>query len=370
VARPIKQRGKWRIRWFDQDGARQSAVFTDYRAALDELRRREAEVTEVRLGLRPRRPAARSFDELCDYWIEHRAPRKRSGKDDESIIRVHLRPAFGRLQLANVGLADVDAFVATRGHLDPKTVANLLTMLIAMLNYAKDLGWLQSVPRIRKPRVRFNEHDFHYLRTVDEIRRLLQAASAEGAMALALYSTAVYTGLRAGELADLTWDLINFETRLITVRGSFGGPTKGGDTRYVPILDPLLIILREWRLKNPLTVVFPNANGGKQGPSARIFQEIFHRVLDAAGFPKVHRRGKERRYLVFHDLRHTFASHWVMNGGDVFKLQRVLGHKSMVMTMRYAHLAPDAFAADYGRLGADPRRDAVVLPLKRESILH
>ena len=42
-----------------------------------------------------------------------------------------------------------------------------------------------------------------------------------------------------------------------------------------------------------------------------------------------------------------------MNGGDVFKLQKILGHKSIQMTMRYAHLAPDAFSADYGRLGGD-----------------
>ncbi len=85
--------------------------------------------------------------------------------------------------------------------------------------------------------------------------------------------------------------------------------------------------------------------------SARVFQEIFHRVLDAAGFPKVEKNGKPRRYIVFHDLRHTFASHWVMNGGDIFKLQKILGHKDVTMTMRYSHLSPAAFATDLGRLG-------------------
>lgn len=366
MAKPTKQRGKWRIRWIDENGNRQSAVFPDYKTALEEQRRREAESTEVRLGLRPKRPVAHTFNELCDYWLEHRAPRKRSQKDDESIIRVHLRPAFSRLRLANIGVADVDTFVATRCHLDPKTVANLLTLLVAMLNYAKDLGWLLVVPRIRKPKVRFNEHDFQFLRTTDEIRRCLEAAQVEGPMAVAMYAMAIYTGLRAGELAELTWDLISFDKRLITVQGSFGGPTKGGDTRYVPILDPLLPILRAWRLQNPLKIVFPNVDGNKHGPSARIFQEIFHRALDRADFPKVQRRGKERRYIVFHDLRHTFASHWVMNGGDIFKLQRILGHKSVAMTMRYAHLAPDAFSGDYGRLGATATKEAEIVPLRRE----
>lgn len=57
-------------------------------------------------------------------------------------------------------------------------------------------------------------------------------------------------------------------------------------------------------------------------------------------------------YITFHDLRHTFASYWVRQAGDLFRLQKILGHKSVTMTMRYAHLAPDAFASDYGRLGA------------------
>ena len=104
-------------------------------------------------------------------------------------------------------------------------------------------------------------------------------------------------------------------------------------------------------------------------PSGRIFQEVLHRVLDAAEFPKVQRNGKERPYVRFHDLRHTFASHWVMKGGDFFKLQKILGHQSVQMTMRYAHLAPDAFAGDYGRLGsAVAVGDAEIVELKRRSV--
>ncbi len=62
----------------------------------------------------------------------------------------------------------------------------------------------------------------------------------------------------------------------------------------------------------------------------------------------------------------SFASHWVMRGGDLFKLQKILGHKSIQMTQRYAHLAPDAFVNDYGRLGgAVAVGDAAVLDLAR-----
>ena len=194
-------------------------------------------------------------------------------------------------------------------------------------------------PRIRKPRIPLFSNDFNYLRTEEELNRFLDAALQEGEMVFTLYAAAIYTGMREGELAGLHWDDVDFEKRLITVQRSFLGPTKANDVRYVPILDPLLHILKMWRLRMPGQLVFQNRDGGMQQRSARIFQEVLKRVLKRANFPQVKRNGKYRGYVVFHDLRHTFSSHWVMNEGDIFKLQKILGHKSLAMTMRYAHLA-------------------------------
>ena len=107
----------------------------------------------------------------------------------------------------------------------------------------------------------------------------------------------------------LDWGDVDPETRRITVQRSFDGPTKSDRMRYVPILDVLLPVLREWRLRNPDRLVFPNRDGAMQCESASIFQEIFHRVLYVAQFPKVRRNGMDQSYVRFHDLRHTFASH-------------------------------------------------------------
>jgi integrase len=110
--------------------------------------------------------------------------------------------------------------------------------------------------------------------------------------------------------------------------------------------------------------VFTNRDGGMLQPSGRIFQEALHDVLKAAGFDKVERNGKKRPYIRFHDLRHTFASHWTMRGGDLYKLQRVLGHKSAQMTLRYAHLLPSAFKDDFARFGGEPTvEDASVVEI-------
>lgn len=348
MAKPRKHYNGYRARWTDEHGRRHSETCPTFAEAMSVQRARESQVDEIKRGIRSPRIADRKFDALCDYWLTKRAPLKRSGKDDESIIRRHLRPFYAGKPLTAIGTATIDEYKATHAALNAKTVANHLTLLGSMLNLAVELGWLARKPRIAKPRVALFSHDFRYLRTASEVDRFLVSARDEAdPSVVVLYATAVFTGMRAGELAGLRWDDVDFANRHITVQRSFDGPTKAGDVRYVPILDALLATLRDWRLRNPLPFVFPNNAGVMHAPSARIFQEVFHRVLKRAGFAA----GDHRSYIRFHDLRHTFASHWVMNGGDVFKLQKLLGHKSMQMTMRYAHLAPHAYEADYARFG-------------------
>lgn len=342
---------RWRIRWHDESGVRRSETYGDYREASDKLKEHEAKVAEIRRGLRNADPPTKLFGELCDYWETYRAPLKRSGDHDRSILRAHLRPAFGEMRLQDVRGEAIDRFRVERAHLDEKTLSNHLTLLITMLTVAVELHWLNDVPKIRKPRIRKIRRDYRWLRSQEEIDRFLAATKAEDRHVFVLCAMAIYTGMRAGELAGLHWADINFDRRLITVQRSFDGPTKADDVRYVPILDPILPVLREWRLLHPGTLVFTNRDGGMFGPSARVFQEVLHRVLERADFPRLKRKGRTDRYITFHDLRHTFASHWVMRGGDLFKLQKILGHKTVDMTMRYAHLTPDAFTGDFDRLG-------------------
>lgn len=374
MAKPVRHGDKWRIRWFDATGNRRSAVFDDYKRAQLELGRRLAEVDDVKKGVRDADPEDKTGNDLFDYWEEKRAPRKRSKKDDLSIIRKHLRPFFGAKRLRDIGVEEGDDYVNLKideQGLSEKYVHNHLTLLGTMLRAAAGfrVPWLHKVPKFNKPRLSLFSTDYAWLRTDDEVARFLRAARAEGEMVFMVYATAVYTGMRAGEIAALEWPDIDLDRRLITVHRSFYGPTKSGRVRHVPILDPLLPLLKAWRLRHPGRLVFSNIAGGMLAPSARIYQEVLHRVLEAAGLRKVQRAGKERPYVTFHGLRHTFASHWVMKGGDIFKLQKILGHASITMTQRYAHLAPEAFVSDYARLGGGLTLDGatvIELPVRTD----
>lgn len=124
-------------------------------------------------------PPKKTVSDLCDYWLKNKAPLKRSRKDDESIIRRHLRPEFGPVLLTELGIEHFDRFVASRRHLDKKTLNNILTLLKTMLNLAVDLNWLQRVPRFKKPKVRRFSKNYRYLKTKDEICVLLRSAREE-----------------------------------------------------------------------------------------------------------------------------------------------------------------------------------------------
>jgi integrase len=347
MAKPVKHGKSWRIRWIDEVGIRRSECFITYRDAEYALKKIETEVEEIRKGIRLPTLPKKNFEDLCESFLRYRSSRKRNPEDDESLMRVHLKPFFKECPVLQVG-SKTNEFILSKKSMNPKTLHNILTLLISMLRFAHEERWIFSVPKIKKPKITLFNSDFHYLRTDHEIHQFLGAAKTEGELPYYLYSTALYTGMRAGELAGLQWKDIDFNRRLITVSHSYGGPTKNGETRYVPILDALLPLLLEWRDKTPsICFVFENKSGGMHQESSRIFQETLHKVLDRGKFPRAIRSGKIKRYIVFHDLRHTFASHWMMKGGNIFKLQKILGHKSSQMTQRYAHLEPGIFEADH-----------------------
>jgi integrase len=363
VAKPTKHYGMWRIRWVDENRCRHSEVYEKRDDAVFRLREHEQKVAEIKRGRRLPDPPPKKFEEVDAYWMRTRAAGKRSRACDESLLRAHLRPAFSGKVLSEIRKVEIDSFVASKAHLHKNTRHHILTLLVSLLSQAIELGWLRSLPKIEKPKLKLFSRDLHYLRSGEERDRFLRAASDQGELGFALYATAHFTGMRQGELAGLRWSEVDLEKRLIIVAHSWDGPPKNGDPRPVLIVDALLPIMASWRLRSSSPFVFPNRDGAMFSKCARVFQESFHATLDRAGFPMVERHGRLRRYIRFHDLRHSFATAWILYGGDFFKLQQILGHASPQMTMRYAHFAPSAFAADYGRFGeALILGDALVVP--------
>jgi integrase len=126
------------------------------------------------------------------------------------------------------------------------------------------------------------------------------------------------TGLRRGEVFNLTWDHVNFQTRILTVDGK---GTKTGQTRHMPLNDEALAVLRAWRAQSMSGgFVFP----GKKGSRLDNVRKSWAGVLHEAGITGFR----------WHDLRHDFASKLAMAGVPLNTVRDLLGHSTMTMTLR------------------------------------
>jgi integrase len=127
------------------------------------------------------------------------------------------------------------------------------------------------------------------------------------------------TGLRLGELVSLRWANIDFQGALLTVEGN---TAKSEQTRHVPLNTEAVDVLTRWRKQQTDTErVFPIAR----------FKTAWTAILERAHISKFR----------WHDLRHHFASRLVQAGVPLNTVRELLGHGSLAMTLRYAHLAPD-----------------------------
>jgi site-specific recombinase XerD len=150
-----------------------------------------------------------------------------------------------------------------------------------------------------------------------------------------LYVTALNTGLRRGELCGLKWDKVHFDKSLIEVsrmrtRDGLTETTKSKVFRFVPMNETVKAILLELHKRRSNVFLFLNT---KNEPIS-----VHHCYRD---FKKLQADAQIEKTIRFHDLRHTFASQFMMHGGNLYDLQKILGHSDSKMTQIYAHLSPE-----------------------------
>lgn len=327
-------KGHWFVdlRWERERIRRRSPVDTK-RGALDFERRLRQQLLdgtfEIDKEVEPTQEiptfAAFAVEFLSTYARANNKPSEIHSK--ETMLRVHLTPAFGKLKLTEVDMRSIERYKAKKldSGLSPKSVNNTLTCLRRMLVLAMEWGLLKELPRVKwlkAPKPEFDFLDF------EEAERLLKHADEEWRPMLVV---ALKTGLRLGELLALRWedvDLIagRLMVRRAVARGIIGTP-KSGKPREVPLSGDAVKALKACsHLKGEL--IFGGEGGEmltKNGTKHPLW-----RACKRAGL----------RLVGWHCLRHTFASHLAMRGVPLISVQQMLGHSTIEMTMRYAHLAP------------------------------
>ena len=200
----------------------------------------------------------------------------------------------------------------------PATINRDLSRLRHMLNIAVEWELLEESPMKGMKFLRENNARTRYL-SLEECQRLI--ASCIAPHIRAIVTVALHSGMRLGEILNLRWHDLDFASGFILVRDS-----KNGESRHVPMDATLFALFRAYPHRLGTDLVFSSPAGG-------------HIVDVRTGFLNSCKRAGLID-LHFHDLRHTFASQFVMSGGDLYILKEILGHKSITMTQRYAHLSP------------------------------
>jgi integrase len=272
-----------------------------------------------------------TFDELAGKYVENYQAQKGFSRMKQYVV-AELRETFGKHYLSEITYLDLETYRNRRRSTPtwagkPRadaTVNREVATLRHMLNKAVEWGMLENNPFSKgsKLGLKENNHRLRFL-TEEEVGALLKACSDLSTYSphlRPLVETALNTGMRRGELLSLKWEQIRNGFIYLT-------KTKTNKARQIPINDRLAQVFQEVRRGNQMKseFVFCNANGGRLYTVNRSFPSACRR----AGIEDFH----------FHDLRHTFASHLVMNGVSLKAVQELLGHTSLAMTMRYAHLS-------------------------------
>lgn len=302
------RRARRKARAIDEDDAHRQ---------LDRLRR------ATRAGVDP---ATGTVDRYFREWLEdvRSTVRPSTFTSYEGHFRLHISPLLGGISLVRLRPADVRRLKTQLGDKSPATVARVLTTLRMALNQAVREGLLPDNPAAMVPLPRVERHPVEAM-TEAQAEAIIEATrgtSIEHLVVLLLGS-----GLRAGEALGLDWRDVG--DGFVVVRRSKTQP------RAVPISDDAMAALAAQKAATPRWGdAVPVFLGERKSQRMRVDTalQVFQRALDDAGLPRMR----------LHDLRHGVATLLVARGVSLKMVAEQLGHRSITMTNRYAHVLPES----------------------------
>lgn len=272
-----------------------------------------------------------TYDELADQHHAFAKTYQKTPANTESVLRLHLRPKWGKMRLNEITPQKVAAWLAEKYEegLSPATVEKLRVMLNRSFELAAKWNIPGSVPNPVKhiPRRRFSNSRERYLSTEDAKRLHKAVAASSNPQLQNIVGLLLLTGARRNELLHAKWENVDLERRAWFIPDS-----KTGKSRHVPLSQPAIDLIGKlqkfkncpWLLPNPKTL--------------KPFHSVKHSwdtARDEAGLAG----------LRLHDLRHSAASFMINAGIDLYAVGKILGHADHQSTMRYSHLANDTLLA-------------------------
>jgi integrase len=281
--------------------------------------------------------SAPTVNDLADRFVEEYLPRKRgsTAKGYRQIIDAEIRPALGRIQVAELTFSDIDDLhraITKRGR--PWRANRVMATLSRMLSMAMRWNYrpdnpARGIEKNDEPKRR------RYL-TAEELPRLIETLAGRGDQSADIVRMLLLTGARSGEVMAAQWADIDLK------QGIWSKPATAVKQRrehIVPLNAPTLELLSRLRTQQPPDCewVFPAGNGHRKD-----IKDAWISICKASNI----------KGLRVHDLRHSYASLLASGGASLPLIGALLGHSSPSTTARYAHLFHDVQRAATERVGA------------------
>ncbi len=331
--------GVFEVRW--REGGRNKSLWVHGSFELArKVERKKMSVRDENRHLDVKREVNFRMSKLIERYWTHYGAKKRSAGREKSIlegIRDELGSRFVR-EVDGVAVSGWYEKLTVLRELSAGTAVRHFNVMHHMMKKAATI-WSKETGIDRNPAdlvevKRPDDQRDRYL-SAEELGRLKQALDErtyrKGTKAInrtfyrlrLIMLIAVTTGMRASEIFSLSWSDVMYNEGLLAVRAKL----KGGKMRYVPMLPELAGELRRFPAVIGEDRIFPPKPGATS-----------NRQRVEGSFEDLLKRAKIEDFR-FHDLRHTFASWFMMNGGDLYELAKILGHSNIKMTERYAKLA-------------------------------
>jgi integrase len=268
-----------------------------------------------------------TYDELADQHYAYVKTYQKTPANTEAVLRVHIRPKWGKMRLDEITTQDVAKWLAElrQSGKAPATVEKIRITFNRSFELALKWGTpgVKANPVRGIPRPKFSNARDRFL-SPDDAARLLKATEASRNPQLKnIVGLLLLTGARKNELLQAQWQHVDLQRKVWFIPTS-----KTGQSRHVPLSQAAIDMINQlprwekcpWLLPNPKT--------------KKPFTDIKHpweTARRSAGLPDLH----------IHDLRHSAASFMINAGIDLFAVGRILGHADHQSTMRYSHLAND-----------------------------
>jgi len=298
-----------------------------------------------------RQEKARQALTFNDVWEKDYLPQAQADRGEsalmreESIYKLWIKPVIGKKPMpviAPVHLEKIKSTMRTKKKA-VRSIQYSLAIIRQVFSHAKRRDLFAGDNPVKKVKIPSEDNRRTRFLSRDEADALLKQIKSLSPDVHDQALLSLHTGMRASEIFSLTWGAVDLDGGYFTLKN-----TKNGRTRAAYMTPQVKEVMQQRRPENaqPDLLVFP----GRGGVKIVQISKTFNRAVDKL---KLNEGVTDKRdKVVFHTLRHTFASWLVMNGTDLYVVKELLGHSDFKMTSRYAHLGENALQAAVNGLGA------------------